>query len=269
MPDNRHCKGQIARVVRLLRFQMITRVHLGASRFDKLPPRVLPAFLDASWMHLGDEHDPNPYTFEKLRGYSIPVLIKGAVKKILGGPRRDPSGDDPYAKTNFRPWFYRKGDRLPFEDDSINYIYSEHVLMYFFLDEAVALLRECRRVLAPGGVVRTVVPDADLRTYEPPEAVGYPRRSLPFTDPRKIRTRYSVYMLGEALRVAGLDPVPVRYCDLHGNYIEKVPADLRDVYGPCPDPEIVLDFTHVARPKSLIVDGVKRCDEGSSAGHAS
>ncbi len=219
----------------------------------------MPSFLDKSWMHLGDEHDPNPYTLKKLRAYPLPVLARAALKKVFrrrttGGP---PASADLYTSTNFRPWVYRKGEGLPFEDGTVKYVFSEHFFMALFMDEAMDLLRECGRVLAPGGVIRTVVSDADLRTYEPPEVVGYPRKSLPFTDYRKSRTRYSVYMLEEMLRLVGLRPIPVRYCDLKGNYIRKVPADLRGEYTGCADPDIVMDFSHVSRPDSLIVDGLK------------
>lgn len=51
---------------------------------------------------------------------------------------------------------------LPFADGSARLIYSEHTLEHLTRDEASALLRECARVLAPGGVLRIGVPDAGL-----------------------------------------------------------------------------------------------------------
>lgn len=51
---------------------------------------------------------------------------------------------------------------LPFEDASLDAVYASHLLEHLYLDEAQRLLRECLRVLAPGGVLRVVVPD--LRT---------------------------------------------------------------------------------------------------------
>ena len=38
-------------------------------------------------------------------------------------------------------------------------MYGSHVLEHLYLAEAETLLRECRRVLRPGGVLRLVVPD--------------------------------------------------------------------------------------------------------------
>ena len=48
---------------------------------------------------------------------------------------------------------------LPFPAESVQAIYSSHTLEHLYLDEADRLLRECHRVLAPGGVIRIVVPD--------------------------------------------------------------------------------------------------------------
>lgn len=48
---------------------------------------------------------------------------------------------------------------LPFADDTVSVVYSSHMIEHLFRDEAVALLREVRRVLAPEGICRVVVPD--------------------------------------------------------------------------------------------------------------
>jgi predicted SAM-dependent methyltransferase len=52
--------------------------------------------------------------------------------------------------------------RLPYPDRTVRYIYASHLLEHLYFDEAANLLRECRRILEPGGVIRVVVPD--LRT---------------------------------------------------------------------------------------------------------
>ena len=51
---------------------------------------------------------------------------------------------------------------LPLEDDSIDYIVSNHALPEIDLYEQQPALAELRRVLKPGGVVRLVRPDLDL-----------------------------------------------------------------------------------------------------------
>ncbi len=48
---------------------------------------------------------------------------------------------------------------LPFSDAS--FIFAEHFIEHFTLDEATALLRECRRVLLPDGVLRLTTPNLD------------------------------------------------------------------------------------------------------------
>jgi predicted SAM-dependent methyltransferase len=56
---------------------------------------------------------------------------------------------------------------LPFDDDSVDYIFCSHVLEHFFRPDGDALLRELHRVLRPGGVARVCVPDLEhaLRLY--------------------------------------------------------------------------------------------------------
>lgn len=48
---------------------------------------------------------------------------------------------------------------LPFQDNSLSAIYASHLLEHLYLEEAKRLLRECFRVLLPGGFLRVVVPD--------------------------------------------------------------------------------------------------------------
>lgn len=62
-------------------------------------------------------------------------------------------------------WDVTRG--LPFPDGSLSGVFSEHCLEHFPPPAALALLREIRRVLAPGATIRLVVPDGELylRTY--------------------------------------------------------------------------------------------------------
>lgn len=48
---------------------------------------------------------------------------------------------------------------FPFEDNCVDCIYSSHLLEYFDRTEVVPILKEWRRVLKPGGILRTAVPD--------------------------------------------------------------------------------------------------------------
>ncbi len=49
----------------------------------------------------------------------------------------------------------------PFETDSIEAINASHVLEHLKKDTAYEFLRECYRILQPGGTVRIAVPDMD------------------------------------------------------------------------------------------------------------
>ncbi len=59
--------------------------------------------------------------------------------------------------------------RFPFRDGSVEAVYSSHMLESFSRDGAVRCLREVRRVLKPGGVVRLAMADLDgwVRGYTP------------------------------------------------------------------------------------------------------
>src|SRR3989344_7865177 len=49
--------------------------------------------------------------------------------------------------------------RFPWNDDSVDVIYSSHTLEHFSKSVGRHFLEECFRVLKPGGVIRIVVPD--------------------------------------------------------------------------------------------------------------
>lgn len=55
---------------------------------------------------------------------------------------------------------------LPFGDGEFAAVYSSHVLEHLGADEAAALLKQMHRVLAPGGIVRIVVPDLEAIARE-------------------------------------------------------------------------------------------------------
>ena len=67
-------------------------------------------------------------------------------------------------ETNWPPGIMRHDLRkgLPYDDNSINYIYTSHFLEHVERDEAISIIKECYRVLKPQGVIRIVVPDFEL-----------------------------------------------------------------------------------------------------------
>lgn len=50
-------------------------------------------------------------------------------------------------------------DGLPCDDATCDYIYNEHFLEHLSIQQGMAFLRECRRVLRPDGVLRVAMPD--------------------------------------------------------------------------------------------------------------
>lgn len=58
------------------------------------------------------------------------------------------------------PFDFRVG--LPFPDDSIDFIYAEHVLEHFQYKEMLLLLRECKRVMKPCAELKVSVPNARI-----------------------------------------------------------------------------------------------------------
>ena len=67
---------------------------------------------------------------------------------------------------------------LPFGDGEVDAVYHSHVLEHLGPAEAEAFLRECRRILRRGGIIRVVVPDLEgiarayLQALEAGEAGG-------------------------------------------------------------------------------------------------
>lgn len=50
-------------------------------------------------------------------------------------------------------------ESLPFEDGSVEWVYAEHLLEHITLERAIAWLREVKRILVPGGLLRLTTPD--------------------------------------------------------------------------------------------------------------
>lgn len=79
--------------------------------------------------------------------------------------------------------------RLPFPDASAAVIYTSHMLEHLFPGDALALLREMRRVLSPRGVARVAVPDIEhaLRIARGEAQCVWPRS---FADPQAQAVNY-------------------------------------------------------------------------------
>jgi len=242
-----------------------SRLQIGVSRLEFIEPKIRAVFLNKTWIHLGDTSETikrysGAFFVEIFKKYSIKYILFKIFNALRGNARPRVSAEDAiaiYEQTNFQDFYFKKGESLEFDDDAFDFIYSEHFFEHLFFDEAVALFKECHRILKPGGVIRTAVPDADLRTYIKPEAVGFPDIKEAFTTPLKHKTRWSVYMLTEALKFSGFDAIPLTYCNREGEYIKNDPNDLKARYEGHAEKELIFNSSYVIRPDSLIVDGFK------------
>ena len=53
-------------------------------------------------------------------------------------------------------------DGIPFDNKSFDLVYHSHVLEHFSKEEGENLIKECFRVLKPGGLIRIAVPDLEI-----------------------------------------------------------------------------------------------------------
>ncbi|WP_085647542.1 MULTISPECIES: methyltransferase domain-containing protein [unclassified Pseudomonas] len=54
---------------------------------------------------------------------------------------------------------------LPFADSSVSHIFNEHFIEHVTREQAVAFLKECFRVLTPGGAIRITTPNLRFLTH--------------------------------------------------------------------------------------------------------
>ena len=52
--------------------------------------------------------------------------------------------------------------KLPFEDETFDYAYNEHLIEHLSLNEGIFMIKECFRILKKGGILRIATPDLDV-----------------------------------------------------------------------------------------------------------
>ena len=233
-------------------------------------------FFDSTWINLGDA----PLTVATVAPpQSSYQRIKDSGKKLLRrlspayhqrctkveqareerARRLDALATGPY----FRPFYWNYDGRLDFRDETFSFLFSEHFFEHIFADEAHALFVECFRVLKPNGVMRISVPDADLRTYGPPEPVAFDTATLTsskrgWPHPEVHKTRWNIYSLDLLARLAGFQVRPIFYCDKDGRYVQAWPERGDSAYPAEVDWEVICNRAYLLRiPDSLVIDAIK------------
>ncbi|MDJ0742753.1 MAG: methyltransferase domain-containing protein [Xenococcaceae cyanobacterium MO_167.B27] len=234
------------------------RLHVGASRFERLPSQILETIADPSWIHLGDSEVDWKTHFKAELQQGKWISSARAVYRAVKPLHTPQELKKCYSKTDFREFYYQAGDKLDFEDNTFDFIFSEHFLEHLFMDEALELLKEFHRILKPYGVLRIIVPDYDLRTYEKIEPLGKGRS---WTHPERHKTRWSIYSLPLIIKMAGLMPRPIMYCDKYGKFFNVTPSESDLEYQQSEDKRFIFSLDYIQRLPSLIVDGIKIIDE--------
>jgi len=139
----------------------ITGLVLWSRRRQKIKPKTtivkvnIGAGLSVApgWMNV----DSNAYTIvSKLPDWIIKVLYRVSNLKNRYSSREFL---DLLKTHNFIPHDLKYG--LPFPDESVDFLYSSHLLEHLFRDDAAGLLKEAYRVLKKGGSIRICVPDLE------------------------------------------------------------------------------------------------------------
>lgn len=116
------------------------------------------------------------------------------------------------AESNYKNADLSKG--IPFPDSTVDGILCSHLLEHLNCQESVSLLRECRRVLKPNGVLRISLPDPNkfytltckgLTDWgEPnPSKMSFMEYALFFAEHKQLISKESLYCM---LLVSGFSP---------------------------------------------------------------
>lgn len=92
------------------------------------------------------------------------------VRLHLGCGKRNFPGFINIDKSNYQHIHYRRdvGNLKIFKNNSVNMIYASHVLEYFDISEAKYVLKEWKRVLVKGGLLRISIPNFEslIKVYK-------------------------------------------------------------------------------------------------------
>ena len=135
-------------------------------KFLRTPPLAYYQYLKTRIKRARSTRQINRY----LRKSETPRLTIGCGKNVLDGwlntdlyPQRSDVATVVYLDA---------GIKFPFKDNTFDYIYSEHIFEHLKFTDSCNMLKECHRVLKPGGVMRLALPHFEflLGLYQDPKA---------------------------------------------------------------------------------------------------
>ncbi len=96
--------------------------------------------------------------------FSAYIRASGPKKLQIGA---GPSFTDGWLVTDIEPPRLKVGyldatKRYPFPSASFDYIHTEHMIEHVPYQGGAAMLKECRRILKPGGLIRVATPDVKV-----------------------------------------------------------------------------------------------------------
>ena len=91
---------------------------------------------------------------------------------------------------------------LPYPSDTVEAIFSSHVLEHLFMDEVENLITEMYRVLKPGGVCRIVVPDLEkiIALYDPEDPREFLKDMFEISSRGAVKNQHHCGFTGQFLK---------------------------------------------------------------------
>jgi predicted SAM-dependent methyltransferase len=111
------------------------------------------------------------------------VKTEGCYLDLGCGPNIDPSFCN--LDYSWRPgidvcWDVTRG--LPFKNEYVGGIFTEHMIEHFEFEDALALFKECRRVLKPTRTLRIIVPDGEIYLSKYAKHLAGEKAIMPYFD---------------------------------------------------------------------------------------
>lgn len=143
-------------------------------------------------------------------------------------------------------------DGMPLDDSSLDYIVSIHALPMISYPDLVPVLRELRRMLKPGGVLRLCLPDVDkgIGAYLDGNRDHF---LVPDEDVQSLGGKFVVHMLWYGYTVTMFTDDFIQELLVKAQFSQMNPCRYRQTHSPWPE---IIDLDN-RENESLFVEAVK------------